>query len=63
MLHKFLFLILLSLSTFSFAQTVLINNVRIFNGVDTKLSQCNVLVEYGSIAKISSQAITPPQTR
>lgn len=61
MLHKFLFITLLTLTTYSNAQTVLVNDVRIFNGVDAQLSKGNVLVKDGFIAKISSQAITPPQ--
>lgn len=60
MLYKFLFLMLFALTTNINAQTVLINDVRIFNGVDAKLSKGNVLVKDGIIQKISTKDITPP---
>lgn len=44
----------------SSAETVLIKNVRIFNGVDAELSAGHVLVEGELIAKISSSPIKPP---
>ncbi|MEL7187107.1 MAG: hypothetical protein AAFN50_11845, partial [Pseudomonadota bacterium] len=43
------------------ADTVLINDVRIFNGVDAELSAGNVLVDDGRIAKISSTTIDAPE--
>ena len=60
MLHKFLCLTLFALTTNINAQTVLINDVRIFNGVDAKLSTGNVLVKDGIIQKISTKDIAPP---
>jgi len=42
------------------AQTVLIENARIFNGVDTHLSSGHVLVVDGIIAEVSQAPITPP---
>ena len=57
MLHKFLFLAILLLSKTINAQTVLINDVRIFNGVDAKLSKGDVLVKDGVIKNISTKTI------
>lgn len=42
------------------ADTVLINDVRIFNGVDEKLSAGNILVEDGLIARVSNEPIDAP---
>jgi imidazolonepropionase-like amidohydrolase len=60
MLHKFLLLTLFALTTNINAQTVLINDVRIFNGVDAKLIKGNVLVKDGIIQKISTKTIAAP---
>lgn len=49
--------ILACLSGTSWAQSYLIENVRIFNGVDAKLSAGHVLVENGVIKAISRSAI------
>ncbi|MFT5453293.1 MAG: imidazolonepropionase-like amidohydrolase [Enterobacterales bacterium] len=57
MLRNFLFLTSLILSTLVNGQTVLINDVRIFNGVDAKLKHGNVLVKDGIIKKISKSEI------
>lgn len=43
------------------ADAVLIENVRIFNGVDAKLVRGNVLVEGRLIKRVSRQAIDPPE--
>lgn len=48
---------LLCLPFAAWADSVLIENVRIFNGVDAKLSPGNVLVRDGLIAQISTGAI------
>jgi imidazolonepropionase-like amidohydrolase len=42
------------------AESYLIENVRIFNGVDPELSAGNVLVEDGVISAVSDDAITAP---
>ncbi|MBI2969480.1 MAG: amidohydrolase family protein [Gammaproteobacteria bacterium] len=42
------------------AQSVLIENVRIFNGVDAKLTAGHVLVEGNLIRKVSTQTIDAP---
>lgn len=42
------------------AETVLINNVRVFDGVDEQLMPANVLVTDGRIATISADPIQPP---
>ena len=42
------------------AESVLIENVRIFNGVDAKLTQGNVLVRDGRIDTVSSDSIEAP---
>lgn len=51
---------LLAASSITFADSVLIENVRIFNGVDTELSAGHVLVEDGLIARISVDPIAAP---
>ena len=52
------------ISTAAFSQTVLIENVRIFNGVDHKLSPGHVLVVDGIIEKVSKDRIdSPPDAR
>jgi len=56
-------LLILFISLFTLAAqagTVLIEDVRIFNGVDAKLSAGNVLVSDGVIEKISAGAIDAP---
>ncbi len=58
--------ILISLLALFFSQaalagTVLIENVRIFNGVDAQLSSGNLLVVDGVIQTISSEAIEAPE--
>jgi len=49
------------LSMASHAESYLIENVRIFNGVDPRLTSGHVLVEDGVIADVSQSRITPPQ--
>jgi imidazolonepropionase-like amidohydrolase len=48
------------ISTAAFSQTVLIENVRIFNGVDHKLKPGHVLVVDGIIEKVSKDRIVSP---
>ena len=48
---------LICLSVSCWAESVLINDVRIFNGVDSTLTAGNVLVEDGIIARVSRDAI------
>ena len=48
------------ISTAAFSQTVLIENVRIFNGVDQKLKPGHVLVVDGIIEKVSKDRIVSP---
>ena len=43
------------------AESVLIENVRIFNGVDSKLTSGHVLVEDGVIARVSKDPIDAPE--
>jgi len=52
--------VLMSCSLDAIAQSVLIENVRIFDGVDATLTPGHVLVEDGLIAKISAERIEPP---
>ena len=60
-MHRFLLSLCLALVSFSaLADSVLIENVRIFNGVDDKLTAGNVLVVDGLIATISNDAIEAP---
>lgn len=54
------FLSVFFLSAISFAEPILINNVRIFNGVDSALMPGNVLIVDGILAKVSSDAIDAP---
>ena len=49
-----------SLSVIAQAETTLINNVRIFNGVDARLTAGHVLVEDGVIANVSADSIDVP---
>lgn len=58
-MKKILFLALLLLPQLMWAQkkTVLINNVEIFNGVDSKTTVANVLIEDNLISKISKDPI------
>ena len=48
------------ISTAAFSQTILIENVRIFNGVDHKLKPGHVLVVDGIIDKVSQDRIESP---
>lgn len=48
---------LLAASTLAWSEDVLIENVRIFNGVDATLTAGHVLVSDGLIAKVSSESI------
>lgn len=57
MLRISVFLGLLFFATTTFAEKILIENVRIFNGVDAELTAGHVLVEDGLIARVSSDAI------
>ena len=57
-MHRLLFIPgLICLSVSCWAESVLINDVRIFNGVDSTLTAGNVLVEDGIIARVSRDAI------
>ena len=61
-MHRILAAVCISLISLSTqAGTVLIEDVRIFNGVDAKLTSGNVLVVDGLIADISSDSITAPE--
>jgi len=51
---------LICLSFVAHAESVLIENVRIFNGVDEKLTPGHVLVEDGVISQVSDDPIAPP---
>lgn len=61
MRKTFIFMGLVCLSFAAQAESTLIQNVRIFNGVDAELSAGNVLVEDGIISTISSDPIDAPQ--
>ena len=52
---------LVVLSALTHAQSILINDVQIFDGVDTRLESGNLLVVDGVITQISSRAISAPQ--
>jgi imidazolonepropionase-like amidohydrolase len=57
-------LLIAALACISFAaqaESVLIENVRIFNGVDSKLAAGHVLVEDGVIARVSKDPINAPE--
>ncbi|MDJ0905764.1 MAG: amidohydrolase family protein [Woeseiaceae bacterium] len=49
------------LPSLALAQSYLIENVRIFNGVDPELTAGHVLVEDGVIASVSEEAMSPPE--
>ncbi len=57
MLRSFLITVLTCLSASTWADSILIENVRIFNGVDATLVSGHVLVEDGLIEKVSSSVI------
>ena len=57
MFRSFLIAVLTCLSASTWAENILIENVRIFNGVDATLTPGHVLVEDGLIAKVSSSVI------
>ena len=60
-MRRLLLSLCISLVSFAaYADTVLIENVRIFNGVDAELTAGNVLVVDGLIATISSDEIEGP---
>ena len=60
-MRRLLLSLFMSLVSFAaYADTVLIENVRIFNGVDAELTAGNVLVVDGLIATISSDEIEGP---
>lgn len=63
-MKKFVLLILLILPQLLMAQkkTVLINNVEIFNGVDSKTTVANILIEDNLITKISKDPIPTNRT-
>ena len=61
-MRRLLLLLSLTLSAASQAQTVLIENVRIFNGVDARLEAGHVLVRDGLIESIASRPIAAPRT-
>jgi len=52
--------VFMSWSLVAEAESVLIENVRIFDGVDATLTPGHVLVEDGLISKISAERIEPP---
>ena len=57
-MHRLLFIPgLICLSVSCWAESVLIHDVRIFNGVDSTLTAGNVLVEDGIIARVSRDSI------
>ena len=58
---RILALMLLALPAMAENPSVLIQNVRIFNGVDASLSEGSVLIEDGIIQKISREAIAAPE--
>ena len=60
MRRSLILLCLAFLTANAWADAVLINDVRIFNGVDAKLTRGNVLVVDGIIETISDDAITAP---
>jgi len=61
-MHRILVAVLISLISFvAQAGTVLIEDVRIFNGVDAKLTSGNVLVVDDLIVDISSDSIDAPE--
>lgn len=60
MLRKLLVAFTFLISITAQAETILIEDVRIFNGVDAKLTSGNVLVSDGKIARISKEPIEPP---
>ena len=61
-MHRVLVTICISLiSLCAQAGTVLIEDVRIFNGIDAKLTSGNILVVDGLIADISSDSIAAPE--
>ncbi len=57
---RILALLLLALPAMAENPSVLIQNVRIFNGVDASLSEGSVLIEDGIIQKVSRKTITAP---
>jgi imidazolonepropionase-like amidohydrolase len=60
-MHRTALLIYIFLASLSVqAETVLIENVRIFNGVDAALEQGNILVVDGVIETVSADAIEAP---
>jgi imidazolonepropionase-like amidohydrolase len=59
MIRSIWFVVFACLSASSLADSVLIENVRIFNGVDATLTPGHVLVEDGIISKISAERIEP----
>jgi imidazolonepropionase-like amidohydrolase len=60
MMRQFLTAIALLISTTAVADSYLIENVRIFNGVDAGLTPGHVLVEDGIITKVSGDPIEAP---
>ena len=63
MIRVIVFGVLMSFSLVAQAQSVLIDNVRIFDGVSATLTPGHVLVEGGLIVKISAEHIDPPAER
>lgn len=61
MLRTVVVMCLLALAGLAQAQQILINNVRIFDGVDEDLKSGNVLVADGLISRISSTSIPAPE--
>ncbi len=59
-MKKIVLLVAGFLPSLTLAQSYLIENVRIFNGVDPELAAGHVLVEDGVIAAVSEDAMSPP---
>jgi len=57
MFRSFLIVVLTCLSVSTWADSILIENVRIFNGVDATLTPGHVLVEDGVISRVSGKVI------
>jgi imidazolonepropionase-like amidohydrolase len=59
-MKKIVLLVVAFLPSMTLAQSYLIENVRIFNGVDPELTAGHVLVADGVITMVSQDAIAPP---
>jgi imidazolonepropionase-like amidohydrolase len=61
-MKKVVLLVAVFLPSLTLAQSYLIENVRIFNGVDPELTAGHVLVEDGVITAVSEGSITPSES-